>query len=82
MDRTALLTALRPCCRPGSPLLYMDGGESQKLLLEKVPDLAPLSAQPGKAALHICRGFKTEKSFTTAAELSAWIKENCTIAAP
>ena len=80
--RTALLEALRPCCRPGSLLLYMDGGESQKLLLEKVPDLAPLSAQPGKSALHLCRGFKTEKSFTTAAALSAWIKANCTVAAP
>jgi len=71
--RKALIDALRTVCRPGSPLLYMDGGESQQFLLGKVPDLAPLSAQPGKAAVHICRGFKAGKSITSPAELSAFI---------
>jgi len=80
--RGELLKVMRTCCRPGSPLLYMDGGDSQKLLLEKVPDLAPLSAAPGKAAVHVCRGFKAEKSITSPAELAAYIKEHHTMAAP
>lgn len=73
--RKELLDALRPFGRPGSPLLYMDGGESEKLILEKVPDLAALKAEPGKAALHFCRGFKPEKSFTAAADLTAFCTE-------
>jgi len=79
--RKELLDALRPACRPGSPLLYLDGADSEKLLLEKVPDLAALKAEPGKAALHVCRGFKPEKSFTTPAELTAWLKSQSAPAA-
>lgn len=69
--RKALVDVLRTTCLPGVPLLYMDGGDSQKFLLEKVPDLASLSAQPGKASVHLCRGFKVEKSLSTPAELAA-----------
>ncbi|HWB01872.1 MAG TPA: thioredoxin domain-containing protein [Verrucomicrobiales bacterium] len=69
--RNEMVDVLRMTFRPGIPLLYMDGAESEKLLLSKVPDLAPLSAQPGKASVHLCRGFKPEKSFTSAKELSA-----------
>ena len=79
--RAELLDTLRTCCRPGSPLLYMDGAESEKLLLDKVPDLAALKAVPGKSALHLCRGFKSTQSFTTAAELGAWIKSQVALPA-
>jgi len=80
--RTELLNALRAFGRPGSPLLYMDGAESEKLLLKKVPDLAVLKAEPGKAALHFCRGFKAEKSFTSAADLTAFCTEKFVHPAP
>jgi uncharacterized protein YyaL (SSP411 family) len=66
-----MLDTLRMTFRPCVPLLYMDGGESQKLLLSKVPDLSALSAQPGKTTVHICRGFHPEKSCTSVKELSA-----------
>jgi hypothetical protein len=66
-----MVDGLRMVYRPAIPLLYMDGGESQKLLVEKVPDLAPLGAQAGKTVVHVCRGFKPEKSFAGAKELAA-----------
>ncbi len=66
-----MLDILRGVYHPGVPLLYMDGGDSQKLLVEKVPDLAPLAAQAGKTSVHLCRGHKAEKSFTTAKDLVA-----------
>ncbi len=79
--RAALLDALRSACRPGAPLLYLDGGESEQFLLGKVPDLAALKAEPGKAAIHICRGFKAEQSFTTPDELTAWLQTQFALAA-
>jgi uncharacterized protein YyaL (SSP411 family) len=79
--RAELLDALRAGCRPGSPLLYLDGGESEQFLLGKVPDLAALKAEPGKAVLHVCRGFKTEKTFASPAELTAWLRSQLALAA-
>ncbi len=72
--RKALIDVLRSVCRPGVPLIYMDGGESEKLFLKDVPDLMPLSAQAGKATVHFCRGFKPVKSLTTPGELAEFLK--------
>jgi uncharacterized protein len=75
--RAALLAEIRKSFRPALPLLYMDGGESEKLLLSKVPDLSALAAQPGKATVHLCGAFKAEKSFTDPKELAAALSAAC-----
>jgi hypothetical protein len=72
--RKALVDALRPVCRPTIPLLYMDGAESEAFLVAKVPDLAALGAKPGAPAVHFCRGFKSGKSVSSAAELQAQLE--------
>lgn len=77
-----MLDALRGAFLPGIRVLYMDGAESEKLLTAKVPDLAPLAAQPGKSVVHFCTGFKPDKSFTTEAELRAWLAEKYSLASP
>ena len=78
--RKGLIDALRPVCRPGTPLLHMDGGEGEKLLLKNVPDLAPLAAQAGKATVHFCRGFKPVKSITAPGELTAFLATQFSLA--
>ncbi len=80
--RNPLIEALRMVCRPGSPLLYMDGADSEKLLLKSVPDLAPLAAQPGKSTVHFCRGFKPVKSLATAAEVTAFLATQFSLPPP
>ena len=74
--RKALIDVLRSVCRPGVPLIYMDGGESEKLVLQGVPDFAPLAAKAGEATVHFCRGFKPVKSLTTPAELAEFLKSH------
>ncbi len=72
--RKELIAELRKVFRPGVPLLYMDGGEGEKFLTAKVPDLSALAGQPGKATVHLCSAFKPENSISDPKELAAALK--------
>jgi uncharacterized protein len=52
-------------------VIPLEPGDSQRLLAERLPFLAGMSAGDGGAAAYVCRDFTCQQPATTVAELNS-----------
>ena len=68
-DTRALLRAANRGFRPAQVLLFADGGEDQRWLVERLPFLEGVGPVAGKAAAYVCENRTCQLPTTDPAEL-------------
>jgi uncharacterized protein YyaL (SSP411 family) len=75
-----LAIQLQKAYRPGSSLIYLDGGDLQKELVEKFPALQASIPADGSAAVLCARNFQVKSVLTSAAQIQEFLAKEGSVA--
>jgi len=70
-DTRALLRVVHELFIPHKSVLVVDGGDTQRRLVQRLPFIAEMKMQDGKATAYVCQNFACQRPVTSAEELRA-----------